>query len=86
MRPAAMKSVMSAFAMLKNFQGLSTHPTMKAPAAVKTARAGTTRIVRTARPNARPTGPRSCSNRFWRRRATMNPTAPRTAMAAPAAT
>src|SRR5712691_8310917 len=58
-RPAAMKSVISAFAMLKNFHGLSTHPTMKAPAAVNTARAGTARIVRTAIPNARPTGPRS---------------------------
>src|SRR2546426_991711 len=86
MRPAAMKSVMSAFAMLKNFHGLSTHPTMNAPAAVKTARAGTARIVRTATPNARPTGPRSWSNRFSRRRATTNPRAPRTAIAAPAAT
>src|SRR6266571_1114008 len=46
-RPAAMKSVISAFAMLKNFHGLSTHPTMNAPAAVKTARAGSARIVRT---------------------------------------
>src|SRR6266566_6171579 len=58
-RPAAMNSVMSAFAMLKNFQGLSTQPTMNAPAAVKTARAGMARIVRTARPNASPTGPRT---------------------------
>src|SRR5213593_540302 len=86
MRPAAMNSVMSAFAMLKNFQGLNTHPTMNAPAAVKTARAGRTRIVRTAAPNAKPTGPRSWSNRFWRTIATMKPRAPRTAMAAPVAT
>src|SRR2546426_5119030 len=85
-RPAAMKSVISAFAMLKNFHGLSTHPTMNAPAAVKTARAGSARIVRTATPNAHPTGPRAWSNRFSRRRATTNPTAPRTAIAAPAAT
>src|SRR2546422_4450078 len=85
-KPAAMKSVISAFAMLKNFHGLSTHPTMNAPAAVKTARAGSARIVRTATPNAKPTGPRSWSNRFSRRRATTNPTAPRTAIAAPAAT
>src|SRR5947208_6660424 len=85
-RPAAMNSVMSAFAMLKNFQGLSTQPTMNAPAAVKTARAGTARIVRTARPKASPTGPRSWSSRFCRKTATMNPMAPRTAIAAPAAT
>src|SRR5881409_2351902 len=86
MRPAAMNSVMSAFAMLKNFQGLSTHPTMNAPATVKTARAGRARIVRTVRPNASPTGPRSWSSRFCRKTATMNPMAPRTAIAITAAT
>src|SRR3989441_6487068 len=37
-RPAAMKSVMSAFAKPKNFHGLKTQPTMKSPAAVNTAR------------------------------------------------
>src|SRR2546428_1106886 len=86
MRPAAMNSVMSAFAMLKNFQGLSTHPTMNAPAAVKTARAGRARMVRTATPNASPTGPRSWSSRFCRKTATKNPMAPRTTIVAPAAT
>src|SRR5881409_4004175 len=63
-RPAAMKSVMSAFAKPKNFHGLKTQPTMKSPAAVKTARGGTTRIVRTASPNARPVGPRSWRSRL----------------------
>src|SRR5207249_4444629 len=58
MRPAAMKSVMSAFAMLKNFHGLRTHPPMNAPAAVKTARAGSVRVVSPGRPQA--DAPKTC--------------------------
>src|SRR2546426_201849 len=82
-RPAAINSVMSAFAMLKNFQGLSTHPTMNAPAAVKTARGDVRRIVRTASPTASADGPASCRIRFWVARERTVPIAPRPAKAAP---
>src|SRR5881296_1404711 len=58
-RPARMNRVMSAVAVLKNFQGLRTHPMMNAPARLNTRRAGTTRIVRIASPSERVMGPRS---------------------------
>src|SRR3989442_3079022 len=41
MKPAAMNKEMYAFAMLKNFHGLSTHATVNAPAAVNESRPGT---------------------------------------------
>src|SRR2546428_1559707 len=85
-RPARMNRVMSAVAVLKNFQGLRTHPMMNAPARLNTRRAGTTRIVRMASPSDRVIGPRSCRMRLCRRRATAVRSAPSPESPAPSAT
>src|SRR5438445_4482641 len=64
-RPTMMNRVMSALAVLKNFQGLRSQASMRTPAAVKTRRGDVRRIVRTASPTARADGPASCRIGFW---------------------
>ena len=84
--PTMMKRVMSALAVLKNFQGLRSQASIRTPAAVKTIRGEVRRIVRTASPIARADGPASCRIKFWVAREASVPTAPRAARAEPTIT
>src|SRR5213594_3798852 len=81
-----MNRVMSALAVLKNFQGLRSQASMRTPAAVKTRRGDVRRMVRTASPTASADGPASCRIRFWVTRERTVPTAPKAANPAPTAT
>src|SRR5207244_6907107 len=62
--PTMMKRVMSALAVLKNFQGLRSQASIRTPAAVKTIRGEVRRIVRTASQMARADGPASWRIKF----------------------